>query len=213
MSDSKMPEHKLRQHGDAGANAQRGGERIGGAGPSGAPTCRAGDDTGAATPASSSPVLRALRLGSRSPLSWWRMLPADGFRSAVYLKVSSALDEIATELEGASFGPALYGDPDAAITFVLSLMPVGKVGLKVDIAMTSVLRCALEGDLRAALALAHVVDRAGLDPALAADLCASWFEFYLRYSPTRGGLTPAEKAVMKALRAFDAVPSHNGGRP
>jgi len=203
MSDSKMPEHKLRQHGDAGANAQRGGERIG----------RAGDGTGAATPASSSPVLRALRLGSRSPLSWWRMLPADGFRSAVYLKVSSALDEIATELEGASFGPALYGDPDAAITFVLSLMPVGKVGLKVDIAMTSVLRCALEGDLRAALALAHVVDRAGLDPAPAANQCASWFEFYLRYSPTRGGLTPAEKAVMKSLRAFDAVQSHDGGRP
>ena len=150
-----------------------------------------------------SPVLRALRVGS-SPLGWWRLLPADAYRAADHLRIGAALDEVAIALASSRIAPALGGDPDAAIALVLALMPIKTRSLEVDIAMTAVLRCVLDGDLRCALVLGHVIDRADLDPVHAANLCASWFEFHLHHSPSRVGFTAADKAVLKALHGFDA---------
>lgn len=158
-----------------------------------------------------SPVLRALRIGS-SPLSWWRMLPADAFRAADQFRIGAALDEVAIVLANSRIAPALGGDPDAAIALVLSLMPIKERSLEVDIAMTAVLRAVLDGDLRCALVLGHIIDRADLDPVHAANLCASWFEFHLHHSPSRVGFTAAEQAVMKALHAFDPRGSEHAHR-
>jgi hypothetical protein len=158
---------------------------------------------------SASELLSAGRFRT-SPLCWWRMLPAEAFRPDDYLDIGFALEEIGMVLGGTGIEPALYGDADAAISFVLEVLPITEVTLKVDIIMTPVLRCALNGDLRAALVLAHIVERAGLDPAAAADLCASWFLYYLRSSPTQRS-TPAERALMKALRRFDSPRPHDGG--
>jgi hypothetical protein len=212
----KVLEHRLLQGvaGDTGRNGAGGDATAIGAGADASTTPVRPSATSAEDGAYRlfGPVARALRLGS-SPLSWWRMLPADAFRAADHLHVGSACDELATVLEGAEVEAALLGDPDLAIEFVLLLMPIQQLTLKVDIAMTSTLRCALDGDLRAALVLAHVVDRIDLDLPRAAELCASWFEYYLRFSPARGGgFTPAEKAVMKALRKLDSARSDDGGR-
>jgi hypothetical protein len=77
--------------------------------------------------------------------------------------------------------------------------------------MTAVLRCLLDGDRRAALVLGHVIDRAELDPAHAASLYTSWLEFLLQHSASRTAFTAAEKAVVKALHAFDARAPENPG--
>ena len=133
----------------------------------------AADADGAVLDPATSPVLRAMHIRT-SPLAWWRMLPADAFRAADHLRIGAALDELAIALANNSIVPALKGDPDAAIAVVMSLMPIKKHSPKVDIAMTAVLRCVLhDGDLRCALVLGHVVDRADLDPVHAANLCAS----------------------------------------
>ncbi len=93
---------------------------------------------------------------------------------------------------------------DAAIALVLSLMPIMRLGgIKTDIAMTAVLRLALEGEPRCALVLAHVFDRAEPDPHRADLLCGSWFEFRCGQAALRAGFAPAESAVLNALRAFD----------
>jgi hypothetical protein len=187
MSQStKMPERKLRHEGAARATGQPADKAasIDPAKASATRTSSSDDSTGNTMLDPASPVFRALRFGI-SPLSLWRMLPADLLGAADLLELCSALDEIATMPEGSGLEPALDGDPDAAIAFVLSAMPIRKIDLQVEIAMTAVLRCALDGDLRAALVLAHVIDRADLDPRHTADLCASWFEYYLRNSSAR----------------------------
>ncbi|TFV48045.1 hypothetical protein [Bradyrhizobium niftali] len=156
----------------------------------------------------SSPVVRALF--QISPLGWWRSVPADAFRATEYLEVRSAIEEVAQLVEGTEVERALQGDADAAIALVMSLMPITQLrGIKTDIAMTAVLSIALEGEPRCALTLAHILDRAEGNPRRADRLCDSWFEFYLSRSALRGGLCPAERAVLKALRAFDVPHARN----
>ncbi|WP_439361116.1 hypothetical protein [Bradyrhizobium sp. DASA03007] len=133
-------------------------------------------------------------------------MPADAFRAAEYLAVRSALEEVARLIEGAEVEPALQGDAEAAIALVRSLMPIRKLGgIKVDIAMTALLALALAGEPRCALVLAHVIDRAEHDAQKADQLCASWFAFRFGRSTRCGGFTPAETALLKTLRAFDAL--------
>lgn len=149
-----------------------------------------------------SPVVRALV--QIAPLRWWRSMPADAFRATEYLAIRSALEQVATLIEGAEVEPALQGNVDAAIALVLSLMPIRRLGgIKTDIAMTAVLRLALEGEPRCALVLAHVIDRAEPDPHRADLMCASWFEFRCGQAVLHGGFVPAERAVLNALCAFD----------
>ena len=173
-------------------------------------TAPAGDRNKDAVLDPESPVLRALHIGI-SPLHLWRTLPADAFRAGDYLQICSALDEIATVLEGSDAVPALYGDGDTAIGIVLGGMPIRSVGLRADIAMTAVARCALEGDLRAALVLYHILKHAELDRRRASALSASWFAFYLRHSPGKRGFTPDEKIVLRELHACQtATPWYTG---
>lgn len=152
----------------------------------------------------SSPIVRALV--EICPLRWWRSMPADAFRAAEYLAVRSALEEVARLIKGAEVEAALQGNAEAAIVLARSLMPIRKLGgTKVDIAMTAVLALALEGEPRCALVLAHVIDRAEHDAQKADQLCASWFAFRFGRSARCGGFTPAETALLKTLRAFDAL--------
>ncbi len=155
------------------------------------------------------PCSPGLGIGS-SPLGWWRTLPADRFRAADHLAISSALAEIAVVLEGSRPEPALSGDPKAAIALVLSILPISEVTLMAEIAMTAVLRCAFEGDLGAALVLAHVLDRADRDRPWSGELSASWFKLYLRRSQAQGRLTAAEQALIKELRARDCAGADAG---
>lgn len=214
MSNStRMPGHEPRQDGEVHlpGHHREGGASVEQTDGSGGTSKRPRDGHDERILDASSPVVRALR--EISPLRWWRSAPADAFRAAEYLEVRSALAEVATLIEGAEVEPALRGDANAAIALVLSLMPITRLGgIKTDIAMTAVLSLALAGELRCALVLAHVLDRAEPDPRRADQLCASWFEFYQRHSTSRDGFAPAETAVLKALHAFDAPPARNEGR-
>ncbi|OKO86821.1 hypothetical protein AC630_01885 [Bradyrhizobium sp. AS23.2] len=206
-----MPGHEPRQEAGLPGHHGAGGASIGKTEASGRISKRPRDGHDDRILDASSPVVRALL--KISPLRWWRSAPADAFRAAEYLEVRSALEDVATLIEGAEVEPALQGDADAAIALVLSLMPITRVGgIKTDIAMTAVLSLALGGELRCALVLAHVLDRAEPDPRRADQLCGSWFEFHQNHSVSRGGFAPAENAVLEALRAFDAPRARKEGR-
>ncbi len=205
MSNSTTrPGQDPRQHGAASRSDQ--------AGDGGAPIRVSVASSETATPPcggnhakvleATSPLVRALR--EIAPLRWWRSMPADAFRAAEYLAIRSALEQVAMLIEGAEVEPALQGDVDAAIALVLSLMPIRRLGgITTDIAMTAVLRLALEGEPRCALVLAYIIDRAEPDPHRADLLCASWFEFHCVRAALRGGFAPAERAVLNALREVD----------
>jgi hypothetical protein len=66
---------------------------------------------------------------------------------------------------GDDFAAALKGDPAAAIAATFSMMPIEEMTLKADVAMTALLRCALEGNAAAALVLAQVRTRSGTPSA------------------------------------------------
>lgn len=117
-----------------------------------------------------------------SPLEWWRMLPMHHFRDAEHLLVRNALEGIAVIHGGEQVTAALRGDPAAAIAAALSLVPIREVSLSVDIAMTALLRSALNNDAAAALVLSHVIGRIEFDHPFAAELATSWLAHHFRYA-------------------------------
>jgi hypothetical protein len=145
-----------------------------------------------------------------SPLAWWWTLPSDLIRDAEHLLVRATLDRITMMCGGNDLPAALRGDPAAAIAAAFSLMPIDDVTLEVDITMTAVLRCALDGNAAAALVLAHVVGRAELDHPFATELSGSWYTLHLRHTPDRRRFTPDEKAVWSALRKYDETRARTG---
>lgn len=145
------------------------------------------------------------------PLAWWRTLPSDLLGDAEVLQVRSTLDKIVVLRGGNTFGAALRGEVTAAVAVALSLMPIWDVTLDVDIAMTAVLRSALEADGAAALVLAHVLARAEIGHPFATELSASWPAHRLRHSLVSHRFTK-EGAV--CTRERDELPAASvGGQP
>ncbi|WP_024343016.1 hypothetical protein [Bradyrhizobium japonicum] len=214
MSNSTaMPGHEPRQDGEARLRGRlgEGGAPIESTAPAGGAATHPGADHDGRMLDVSSPIVRALV--EISPLRWWRSMPADAFRAAEYLAVRSTLEEVTRLIEGAEVEPALQGDAEAAIALARSLMPITRLGgIKTDIAMTALLSLALEGEPRCALVLAHVIDRAEHDAQKADQLCGSWLAFRFGRSARCGGFSPAETALLKTLRAFDALRPGREGR-
>ena len=149
-----------------------------------------------------------------SPLAWWRTLPANLFRDAEALLVSATLDKIDVLSGSHTFAAALRGDTAAAIAVALSLMPIEDTTLEVDLAMTAVLRGALDGDAPAALVLSHVIGHAALDHPFATELSPSWLAHHLRPSPHRRRFTGKKAGLWSALRAQDeATAAGRGDQP
>jgi hypothetical protein len=135
-----------------------------------------------------------------SPLAWWRTLPSDAFRDAERLLLLATLDQINVLWGGADFAAALEGDPAAAIGVAFSMMPIEAITLKADIAMTALLRCALERNASAALVLAQVLGLTDVGHSFATELAASWFTFGLRYSADPRKFSEAETVLLAAFR-------------
>ncbi|MDE5462211.1 hypothetical protein [Bradyrhizobium sp. CSS354] len=133
-----------------------------------------------------------------SPIAWWRTLPSDKLRDAEKLLLVVTLERIALLRGPAELQAAQKGDAAAAIATALSVMPIRKFTLEVDITMTALLRCAAEGDSAAALVLANVLSRTDLDHAT--ELSASWFVQHIDRSPHRRSFSPEETASLTALR-------------
>jgi hypothetical protein len=109
-----------------------------------------------------------------SPLAWWRTLPSNLLRDAEHLLLIDTLDTICVMDRHGKLAAALRGDAAAAVGVAFSLLPIRKVTLRVDIAMTALLRCALATDATATLVLANILRRVELNHSLAAELSASW---------------------------------------
>jgi hypothetical protein len=135
-----------------------------------------------------------------SPLAWWRTLPSDAFRDAEHLLLLATLEGVTVLHGGDKFAAALRGDAAAAIAVTFSLMPFEAMTLQVDIAMTALLRCALDSNAASALVLAQVLGLTELGHPFATELAALWFTHGLRHSTEPRKFSQAETALLAAFR-------------
>jgi hypothetical protein len=135
-----------------------------------------------------------------SPLAWWRTLPSDAFADAEDLHLVATLEKIDVLHANDDFAAALEGDPSAAIGVAFSMMPLEEITLQTDIAMTALLRCALERNAAAALVLAQVLGLTGLGHGYAVELAASWLAYGRRSSSDPHKFSEAETVLLTAFR-------------
>jgi hypothetical protein len=108
------------------------------------------------------------------PLSLWRTLRAAEFEAPSLVAIRSLLAK--TVLFGQPKWPAaVAGDTAAAIAVAASFMPIDNVTFQVDLAMTALIRCAVEGDLAAAIVVANILRHLpGCSPSHR-QIATSWF--------------------------------------
>jgi hypothetical protein len=135
-----------------------------------------------------------------SPLAWWRTLPSDTFGEAERLILLETLGQIEVLHGGDDFAAALDGEPSAAVGVALSLMPIKEVTLQTDIALSSLLRCAVERNAAAALVLAQVLGLSDLGHPYAIELAASWLAYGKRCSDSPLKFSKAETVLLTAFR-------------
>jgi hypothetical protein len=132
-------------------------------------------------------------------LAWWRTLPSDAFGEAQRLILLQTL-EIDVLHGGDDFAAALEGDPSAAVGVAFSLMPIYDMTLQVDIAMTALLRCALERNAAAALVLAQVTGLTALGHPYAIEIAGSWLVHGRCSSDNPRKFGEAETVLLTAFR-------------
>ncbi|KWV48414.1 hypothetical protein AS156_18205 [Bradyrhizobium macuxiense] len=135
-----------------------------------------------------------------TPLAWWRTVPSYAFRDAEHVLLLATLKRMSVLHGGSDFASAQEGEAAAAIGVAFSLMPITEMTLKVDIAMTALLRCALERNAAAALVLTQVLSLTNLGHGLATDLAASWFAHGLRHSTDPEKFSKAETTLLATSR-------------
>jgi hypothetical protein len=148
-------------------------------------------------PGNGAPLHR--RLDGGNPLGWWRTMLPNLFGDAECLLVHSALDGLAVLGAGKDFDAALEGDAAAAISAALSLVPVREVTLKVDIAMTALLSCALMNDPAAVLVLSHILGLAQWGDKDAEDLGLAWLDRHIAYPINPKHFALSEAALAAAI--------------
>jgi hypothetical protein len=112
-------------------------------------------------------------LGDVTPLEWWRTMPADCLGSGQHLLLGATLEKICV-MNDHQWLCALRGDAAASIAIAIGAMPINQVTLEVDLAMSALALCALEGSAGAALVLAHILRRTPLEHPFGRDISASW---------------------------------------
>jgi hypothetical protein len=143
---------------------------------------------------------RPLKADDISPLAWWQTLPSDAFGDAEHLHLLATLEQIEVLHGGDDFAAALKGDPAAAIGVAFSLMPIEKMTLKADVAMSALLRCVLQRNAAAALVLAQVLGLTDLGHAYATELAASWLAYGRRSLDNPRKFSKAETVLLTAFR-------------
>lgn len=94
-----------------------------------------------------------------SPLMWWRIRPAKNFEPRDVQRIRAALRDVSRSVD-AQWQRAINGQADAAIgVAVRVLWKREKFGVSNDAAMSSVMACALEGDLAAIFLVGAALDR------------------------------------------------------
>jgi hypothetical protein len=142
-----------------------------------------------------------------SPLTWWRTLPPAAFDKAERISLRMTLEKIEMLCADDDFKAALKGDPAAAIGVAFSLMPIAKMTLHVDIAMTALLLSALE-NAAAALVLAQLVGLADLGHPHAIELASSWLAYGRQSSEDPCKFRDAEAVLLAAFKERDPDGDH-----
>lgn len=147
-----------------------------------------------------SPCPWPFRAEDNSPLAWWRTLPSEAIGEAEHLQLRATLKQINLLHGDDEFAAALEGDPSAAIGVAFTLMPIDEISLRTDIAMSALLRCAIECNGAAALVLAQVLGLTDLGHGYAVELAASWLAYGRRSSSDPHKLSEAESVLLTAFR-------------
>ena len=126
--------------------------------------------------------------------------PPEAFHDADHLLLETTLEQIDVLPGSDDIAAALEGDAAAAIGFAFSLMPIEKMTLRADIAMTTLLRCALERNAAAALVLAQVLGLTNLGHSHATELATSWLAYGRRHSTDPRRFGEAEVVLCEAFR-------------
>jgi hypothetical protein len=117
-------------------------------------------------------------LGDVTPLEWWRTMPADHLGDAQRLHLSATMEKICV-MKDHEWLSALRGDAAASIAIAIGAVPIEQVTLEVDLDMSALALCALEGSAGAALVLSHILRRTALDHPFGKDISASWLTLNL----------------------------------
>jgi hypothetical protein len=142
-------------------------------------------------------------LGDGTPLEWWRTMPADHLGEAQRLHLSATLEKICV-MKDHQWLSALRGDAATSIAIAIGSMPIDQITLEVDLAMSALALCALDGSAGAALVLAHILRRTALDHPFGKDLSASWLAYNLGRA-----LTAKRHAARPRLRSNNSnAPNH-----
>ena len=142
-------------------------------------------------------------LGDVTPLEWWRTMPADHLSDGERLHLSATLEKICV-MKDHQWVSALQGDAAASIAIAIGAMPIDFITLEVDLAMSALALCALEGSAGAALVLAHILRRTTLDHPFGKEISASWLAYNLGRA-----LTAKRHAARPRLRSNNSnAPNH-----
>lgn len=108
------------------------------------------------------------------PLHWWRRLPADIFTGSHLTIIRRAISGF--DFIGERYWPAaVKGEPAAAIAVALwTIKRRRRPSPGLDLIMSALLRCAIEGNATAILVLAHVLDRMAAKDRSCVAPAASW---------------------------------------
>lgn len=135
------------------------------------------------------------RSQSTSPLAWWRTLPSDKFRDAEKYVLGVTLDRVDVLRPNAKLSAALRGNAAAAIAAAYSYLPIEDLTLEADMAMSTVLRWAIDGNPACTLVLATVLKRTDVGHSFGAELSASWF-FKHTINPNRDMRPSVDEAAL-----------------
>ena len=106
-----------------------------------------------------------------APLAYWREYPAEQFDRALRDEVSNCVRQISSTLD--EWRAAAGGDPTAAVKLALRMRMPAEISARLDVTMTTLLAAAFD-DAGAALVMAHLLQRAPLDPVDRSGLSTSW---------------------------------------
>ncbi len=105
-------------------------------------------------------------------------MPADHLGDAQLSHLRATVAKISV-MKDRQWLSALQGDAAASIAIAIGAMPIGQITLEVDLAMSALALCALDGSAGAALVLSHILRQTPLDHPFGRELSASWLALNL----------------------------------
>ena len=108
-----------------------------------------------------------------TPLEWWRTMPADHLGDVQLIHLRDTMQKIGV-MKDHQWLSALQGNAAASIAIAIGALPIDQITLEVDLAMSALTLCALEGSAGAALVLAHILRRTPLEHPFGKDIVVSW---------------------------------------